>query len=89
MDLQQLVRMILVRIKTTAILIVWSDFFRLSYAIVVKKPNRLTRPSNIPAYAIVVKKPNSLTRPSNIPAYVPPRVSSPKIQSSSIVNDPT
>ena len=70
MDLQQLVRMILVRIKTTAILIVWSDFFRLSYAIVVKKPN-------------------SLTRPSNIPAYVPPRVSSPKIQSSSIVNDPT
>ena len=41
------------------------------------------------SYASIVKQPNRLTSPSNIPAYVPPRVSSPKMQRGSIVNDLT
>ena len=41
------------------------------------------------SYANIVKQPNRLTRPSNIPAYVSPRVSPPKIQRGSIVNDLT
>ena len=41
------------------------------------------------SYASIVKQPNRLTRPSNIPAYVSPRVSFPKIQRGSIVNDLT
>ena len=41
--------MILVTVKTAAILIV-SFFSNVSYASIVKQPNRLTRPSNIPAY---------------------------------------
>ena len=61
--------MILVTVKTAAILIV-SFFSNVSYASIVKQPNRLTRPSNILA-------------------YVPPRVSPPKIQRGSIVNDLT
>ena len=41
------------------------------------------------SYASIVKQPNRLTRPSNIPAYVSPRVSPPKMQRGSIVNDLT
>ena len=41
------------------------------------------------SYASIVKQHNRLTMPSNIPAYVPPRVSPPKIQRGSIVNDLT
>ena len=39
------------------------------------------------SYANVVKQLNKLIRPSTIPAYVSPRVSPPKIQRGSIVND--
>ena len=41
------------------------------------------------SYANIVKQPNRLTRPSNIPAYISLRVSPPKIQRGSIVNDLT
>ena len=66
--------MILVTVKTAAILIV-SFFSNVSYASIVKQPNRLTRPSNIPAYVP--------------PRVSPPKIQRGSLVNSSLVNDLT
>ena len=54
-----------------------------------KNNNNICRVFARVSYASIVKQPNRLTRPPNIPVYVSPRVSPPKIQRGSIVNDLT
>ena len=62
MNLQQLVRMILVTVKTTTISVRF--FAGVSYASIAKQPNRLTRPSNILAYVLPRVLPPKIQRGS-------------------------